>query len=69
MSEIKNDENMKMKIFREYFRYKIHPFWQKKLLKANQAKYKQVVNQVDYALIDLRNSVNNKIQKIKILIK
>ena len=55
-----------MKIFREYFGYKIHPFWQKNLLKANQAKYKQVVNQANYALIDLRN---RKIQKIKILIK
>ena len=58
-----------MKIFREYFGYKIHPFWQKNFLKANQAKYKQVVNQANYALIDLRNSVNKKFQEIKILIK
>ena len=40
--------------------YRNHSFPAKNLYKANQAKNKQIINQVNDGLIDLRNALSKK---------
>ena len=59
MNKIENDEeNMKNEIFKEYFGYHNPSFLAKYKYKYNQSKNEQIVNQVNDALIHLRNAVN-----------
>ena len=59
MNKIENDEeNIKNEIFQEYFKYHNPSFLAKYKYKYNQAKNEQIVNQVNDALIDLRNAAN-----------
>ena len=59
MNKIENDEeNIKNEIFKEYFGHHNPSFLAKYKYKYNQAKNEQIVNQVNDALIDLRNAVN-----------
>ena len=55
-AEIRNDkENINSGIFREYFRYQNPSFLAKDLLKANQIKNHEIVNQAFYSVNELRN--------------
>ena len=62
MTKTANDKiNTNKLIFREYFGWQDQSFLAKCLHKANQVKNKQLVNQVNDGLIDLRNDINKKI--------
>ena len=55
------DEKIKiMKYLGNSLGIKIYHFYAKKLLKTNQAKTMQLLNQDNYSLIDLRSAVNKK---------
>ena len=50
VAEIRNDkENINSGIFREYFRYQNPSFLAKDLLKANQIKNPEIVNEAFYS--------------------
>ena len=56
VAEIRNDkENINSGIFREYFRYHNPSFLAKDLLKANQIKNHEILNQAFYSVNELRN--------------
>ena len=69
----KNNEkiNKKKKYLKNIWGIRMHHFFAKCLYKANEAKNEQYVNQVNDALMDLRNVVNKKVipENEKILIK
>ena len=61
---------MNSEIFRKYFVYQNPSFLAKYLLKANQVKNNQIVNQAIYSINELRNAVIRKsFSKMKIQIK
>ena len=58
LNKIKSYEtNVNNEIFKEYFGYWNTSFLAKDVYKANQTKNEQMVNLVNYGLIDLRNAV------------
>ena len=60
-NRIVNDEkNINTEIFNEYFKYQNPSFLIKDIYNANQTRNEQIVNQVNDALIDLRNTVKKK---------
>ena len=61
MNEIINDEeNINHEIFREYITYQNPSFVAKELLKANDIKNNEIVNQVIYSMNELRKAVIRK---------
>ena len=64
---IANEKDTNDKIFWNYFKYQNPFFLAKDLIRTTQTKNEQLVNNVKYGLIDLRNVIiRNKILKIKI---
>ena len=60
-NRIVNDEkNINAEIFNEYFKYQNPSILIKDIYNANQTRNEQIVNQVNDALIDLRNTVKKK---------
>ena len=57
---INDEKDMNDEIFKEYLKYQNPSFFAKNLLKANRSKNKQIINQGNYALIDLKKALNKK---------
>ena len=67
MDKIVDDErNIKNEIFKEYFGCQLSIIFSKRFKKASQSKNEQMLNQINDALVVLRNAVKFLKKKIQL---